>query len=121
MTANTAATCVIDGALELDGDLSLGGCRQLLVKGQSSTLVGLIVRDVCGLDGLLGLGVLGHDRGLVDLQLMGIEHDFLGGLADFGGNSDGALVAKSSAELQIVEGDGIVRGLDAVWTSGHEE
>lgn len=107
-----SSTCVVDGALELDSNLCLGGGRQLLVKGEGSTLVLLIVRDVGGLDGLLGLGVLGHDGSLVNLQLVSIEHDFLGGVANLGGDGDGALVAESAAKLQIVQRDGIVGGLD---------
>ena len=100
--------------MELDDDVSLGGGRKLLVEGKSCTLIFLIVRDVGGLDGLLGLGVFGCDRGFVDLQLMGVEHDFLGGLADLGGDGDGALVAESTAKLEVIQRNGIVGGLDAV-------
>jgi hypothetical protein len=52
----------------------------------------------------------------VDLELVGVE-DQVGEaivLVDLGVDGNGALVAKLSAKLNVVEGDGIVRWLSPV-------
>lgn len=107
------STYVVYGALELGRKDSLGGCGKLLVEGEGSSLGAGIVGNIGGLKGLLGLGMLRRDLRAVDLELVRIEHDFLRALLDIKGDLDGTLVAKVSSKLDIVEGDGVMRGLHA--------
>jgi hypothetical protein len=75
---------VVHDTLELDGDGSLLGDGQLLVEGDGGTLGLLIVAEAGGLESLGALGVVEGDAGLEELELEGVEDDFLGGLDDLG-------------------------------------
>jgi hypothetical protein len=50
----------------------------------------------------------------VDLELMGIKYEVAEAitLVDLGVDGDGSLVTKLAAELEVVEGNGVMRGFD---------
>jgi hypothetical protein len=52
----------------------------------------------------------------VDIELMSIEHEIAEAitLVDLGVDCESALVAKLAAELDVVEGKGVMRGFDPV-------
>lgn len=72
----------------------------------------LIECDVLGFkDSLLSL-----ELGAVDLELMRIEGDVIESIAfgDVRRDGDSSLVGELAAELEVVKGDSVVRGLDPV-------
>lgn len=81
---------------------------------EGSSLVLLIVGDVGSLDGTLGLSLFGRNLSALDLELVGVQSDFVGLLLDLDVNVDLALVGPATAELEIEQGDGIVGWLDPV-------
>jgi hypothetical protein len=101
-------THVVDATLELDGQGRLTRVLNLLPKVQSSSLALVIVRD-----GLCLLGSIRLELRALDLQLIGIEDDLVGalGAVEVEGDADGALVSKLPAELDVVDGEVVVRGL----------
>lgn len=92
---------VVHDTAELDRDDSLVRLRDGLVEVEGSPLVLLIVGDVGSLDGTLGLSLFSRNLGAVDLELVGVQSDFLGVLLDFDVNVDLALVGPATAELEI--------------------
>ena len=105
---------VVHDTAELDRDDGLVRLRDGLVEVEGSSLVLLIVGDVRSLDGTLSLSLFGRDLSALDLELVGVQSDFLGLLLDLDVNVDLALVGPATAELEIEQGDGIVGWLDPV-------
>lgn len=83
LAAVEAGHLVVHDTLKLDGDGSLLGDGQLLVKGDGGSLGLGIVGEVLGVDGLRGFGMLDRDGGVEELDLEGVDDDFLGRLGDF--------------------------------------
>lgn len=104
---------VVHGALESDGQDGLLGLRELLVESEGAALVLLIVADVGGLDGGRGLAGIESDLSRVDLELVGVECDGLGGLLDGEVDCYASLVGPWCVRLEVKEGDVVVGGLDA--------
>lgn len=104
---------VVHGALECDRQDGLLGLGDVLVEGEGAALVLLIVADVGGLDARSRLAGVERDFGRVELELVRVEGDGLGGLLDGEVDCYATLVGPWSFGLEVEEGDVIVGGLDS--------
>jgi hypothetical protein len=98
---------IVDGALELDVQLCLASVVDLLAKVQCNSLPLLVVCDVL----CRTYFVASLQLSAVYLELMCVKYKLIEAivLCDLGVDLDAALVAKFTAELDIVEGKGVVR------------
>ena len=103
---------VVHGALEGDCQDGLVGLRKLLVESEGAALVLLIVADVGSLDGGRSLAGIVGDLSRVDLELVGVECDGLGGLLDGEVDRYTTLVGPWCVWLEVEEGDVVVGRLD---------
>jgi hypothetical protein len=83
-----------------------------LVESEGAALVLLIVADLGGLDRGRSLASIGSDLSGVDLELVGVECDGLGGLLDGKVDCYAALVGPWCVWLEVIEGDVVVGWLD---------
>ena len=105
-------THVVDSALKLDLQCGVSRVVDFLPKFKRHTLTLVIIRDVLG----RFCSIASLELSTVDLELMGIENQVTEAivLGDLGFNRDCALVRELAAELEIVEGDVVVRRLRPV-------
>ena len=106
---------VVDGSLELNRQGSLSGVLYLLSEVQGRPMTLLLVRDVLCLIALTS----SLELCAVDLELEAIDHEVVEAivLGDVGLDHNCALVGKVAAELNVVDGNVVVGGLDPAPTS----